>query len=1092
MILCSNCDTTNFEGNIYCNECGFRLPDPPPSTLENSVMDVQPLSSVVPITTSQLPPIKNKLVVASRGKSTLAKPRIRVQSKPQHGFLIKFNQLKDNFRGARREITPEPPAFPFARDPARYEAAIPLRRSFRYQHEPIGLNEVARFVGRQTEIDALAERILFSNGGAILVTGYRGVGKTSYIHQVVRKLKDALPWAQGLLGEMKIVDIYINLSRPVQPGQLMHHIIRRLYDRLVEKQLFQLLDQNLKKSLTLAYRRTSVNMARNMAVESGRRDNPGSSVRGSGTLKRSPGQNLKPALLGYDDRAAEDEIITITKRLNKGYLKPKTQWQRWKAFFRRRPNPRIRLKIVFVLDELDKLEEFTVKDFGKSNGTPKPIIDLIIGSLKNLFTTSGATFIFVAGKDLQERWLEDTGSGESLYESVFSYDQYLPCLWDNVDSICDEVFDQSQDMTPYDVQVMGDFRKYLAYKGRGIPRRIIRILNEFVEWNDDYPRLVFTRQQVRRFRFFSGLQSHLQDNEKTLFGEPHEAVPEAQIDKHRLGIYSLVDWVLRYGSEEFSLTDLLNVLRRLNVRITPQMIDHLIAVLVDTNYLEEVRKPLNQVFIGNPEAGEEKKYRLAPRRLVEMGGSIAKPLTGGELVLSSIGKYKVIKPIGRGGTAQVYHATDELTGRMVAVKVLSERLGNDSAIAARFEREAMVMSGLRHPNIVQLYDCGKAAGRLYIAMEYIDGLTLDELIYGRGKLSFDRAIAIAMQVAQTVHFIHQQGFVRNDIKPANIMLTASGRICLLDFGISKSADLVPQFSSNFDTLPGMIVGTPLFLAADQFEHHTADVRSDIYSLGMVLYQMLTGVYPLEYADLHGLIQAHLHQVPPPPSSHPGLPYTVDLVVLRCLEKDPDNRYQSMEKLHQALKDIAGDSSQVDLRSLVSVIREEARETGIREGAPTLVPLTGKRGTGSLHETIAPEPRIPRAVQAEGNALRPEVELIWLPTTSPEFNESIEPSSSPSLVLLNLSEASNPYYLSEGRNTFGRSIENDIILPDQKVSRHHGAFIFEKKNCLIEDFNSLAGTFVNGERVGAVRMLRHDDQIKIGDLVFAYKLPGMRY
>jgi hypothetical protein len=133
----------------------------------------------VPITSSPLPPIENKLVFDPRRKKTLAKPRTRLQGKQQQKYFNKFSLFKDNFRGSRREIIPVPPPFPFTRDLARYEATIPLISSFRYQHEPIGLNEAARFVGRLKEIDALAERILFSDGGSILISGYRGVGKTS-------------------------------------------------------------------------------------------------------------------------------------------------------------------------------------------------------------------------------------------------------------------------------------------------------------------------------------------------------------------------------------------------------------------------------------------------------------------------------------------------------------------------------------------------------------------------------------------------------------------------------------------------------------------------------------------------------------------------------------------------------------------------------------------------------------------------------------------------------------------------------------------------------------------------------------------------
>jgi hypothetical protein len=198
----------------------------------------------------------------------------------------------------------------------------------------------------------------------------------------------------------------------------------------------------------------------------------------------------------------------------------------------------------------------------------------------------------------------------------------------------------------------------------------------------------------------------------------------------------------------------------------------------------------------------------------------------------------------------------------------------------------------------------------------------------------------------------------------------------------------------------------------------------------------------------------------------------------------------MEKLHEELKDIAGNLSQVDLRSLVSAVREEVKEIGIRESVPTLVPLTSRRGAKSFRETASPEKQRTGALPSEKAAIASEIELIWL-TTSPDINEIAEPLGSPSIVLLNQSTATRPYSLSEGSNTFGRSVENDILLPDQKVSRHHGAFIIEKTDCLVEDFNSLGGTFVNGERVDHVRLLKHDDQIKIGDLVFAFKQPGIR-
>ncbi|MDQ3581270.1 MAG: ATP-binding protein [Pseudomonadota bacterium] len=422
-----------------------------------------------------------------------------------------------------------------------YEAAVPLTKKFRFVHEPVVGTTSTRFVGREIEMQSLAQRILFSKGGSFLVTGYRGVGKTSFVNQVVRTLELALPWAEGALGKTEIVDIYLNVARPVEPSEIMHHIIRRLRERLIEKDFYRLLDKKLREDLTLPYDRTSVNMARKLAESSERTfgfdeasigsDWMKAAVKLGWSSKRSKTQNYEMSYLGCDDKAAEHDIIRISRQLaDGGYSQPTPGWRRHGLIFWPREPQMVRLKIVFVFDELDKLEEFNPKG-GKGK---KPVIDEILGALKNLFTTSGVTFVFVAGKDLQERWLDDVGKGDSVYESVFSYDKYLPCLWSDVDPICNALLADSVTLPSYDKQVYEEFKKYLVFKGRGIPRRIIRTFNDFVGWNGEQPVLAFTRQAVRQIRFFAGLQEVLTTNEKLLFGESHEEVPGAQSDKRRL------------------------------------------------------------------------------------------------------------------------------------------------------------------------------------------------------------------------------------------------------------------------------------------------------------------------------------------------------------------------------------------------------------------------------------------------------------------------------------------------------------------------------------------------------------------------------
>jgi len=216
MIRCDNCGAQNLDGTVYCDECGrnFTLSSSPQSG-QYTVPQVETLYT----DTVRLPDeVFDEPVRLARTKQYLA--RLGLLLRPL--FIWRREDGGD----------PAAAACPFIRNRSKSEAVIPLVRSFRFIHEPVGVTTTSRFVGRRDDLESLAERILFSEGGSFLVTGYRGVGKTSFVNQVVRTLEDALPWAERNLGPTEIVDIYLNIARPVQPSELMHHIIRRLHDIL--------------------------------------------------------------------------------------------------------------------------------------------------------------------------------------------------------------------------------------------------------------------------------------------------------------------------------------------------------------------------------------------------------------------------------------------------------------------------------------------------------------------------------------------------------------------------------------------------------------------------------------------------------------------------------------------------------------------------------------------------------------------------------------------------------------------------------------------------------------------------------------------
>lgn len=1018
----------------------------------------------------------------------------------------------------------------------RYEAMVPLVKEFRFVHEPVDSTTATRFIGRENEMESLAQRILFSKGGSFLVTGYRGVGKTSYVNQVIRTLERALPWAEETLGKTEIVDIYLNVARPVEPSEIMHHIIRRLRERLIEKDFYRLLDKKLRKELTLAYDRTSVNMARKLAESSERSfgfneasigsDWMKAAVKVGWSSKRSKTEDYEMSYLGYDDKAAEHDIIRISGQLaDGGYFKPTPGWRRHGLIFRRREPQKVRLKIVFVFDELDKLEEFNAKG-GKAK---KPVIDEILGSLKNLFTTSGVTFVFVAGKDLQERWLDDVGKGDSVYESVFSYDKYLPCLWSNVDTICKALLADSVALPSYDKQVYEEFKRYLVFKGRGIPRRIIRTFNEFVAWNGEQPMLAFTRQAVRQIRFFAGLQDVLTRNEKLLFGETHEEVPGTQSDKRRLGVYYLIDWILRQSTSEFTLKDVLNASKRLSAKIAlaeeiaPHVAEEITRILVEAKYLQEVGKSLNRVQIEGsdplrrPNIVAEKRYRIASRRLGEMvavaaeleadlpsGPSLGTTFGWGKQT-TSIGKFKILRVIGRGGMGTVYEATDEDTGMKVAVKVSLDNANDE--LLGRFEREALIMKQLNHPNIVRLLDFGRDDGRVYIAMEYLDGITLEGILNQRGKLPVELAVAIAKPVAEAADYIHEQGFVRNDIKPTNIVLTGAGRVCLLDFGISRPVNSDSDLLNKFDTKTEGIIGTPQFMAPEQLKNYTVDRRSDIYSLGIILYKMLTGVFPFESANIIAIVRAQIEDVAEPPLQHvKSLPASIDAAVMKCLEKDPAKRFQTMKELSVELSKIAEEFPEVDLKSEVNRVATEAKAVARMDKVVTIQP------TFITHIDPPTMAGVPTPVAAAAPAAAgPPWTNAPTPRAAPIAAEPIEESAArfygsenfvpiddmprlsllrgnPDAVLFHVTLISeHPSYLLKPETTIGRSSDNAITLRDTRLSRYQAAVQLVNELWFIEDFNTSLGTFVNGEKIISRRQLADRDQITFGDFVFIFTM-----
>ena len=262
------------------------------------------------------------------------------------------------------------------------------------------------------------------------------------------------------------------------------------------------------------------------------------------------------------------------------------------------------------------------------------------------------------------------------------------------------------------------------------------------------------------------------------------------------------------------------------------------------------------------------------------------------------GRYRIQRKLGAGGMADVYLAEDQELGRRVAIKILNGRHANDAQFIERFRREAKNAAALNHPNIVSIYDRGEAEDTYYIAMEFLDGRTLKELIVGHGAAPVRVAIEYARQILSALRFAHRHGIVHRDIKPHNVLVDAEGRVKVTDFGIARAG-------TSQMTETGSIVGTAQYLSPEQAKGGEVDQRSDLYSLGVVLYELLTGKTPFEGDTPVEVAMKHLSNAPKPPSElRKDIPPELDMVVLRALAKDPNDRYQSADEMEGDLDRVA--------------------------------------------------------------------------------------------------------------------------------------------------------------------------------------------
>jgi serine/threonine-protein kinase len=737
---------------------------------------------------------------------------------------------------------------------ARRRAAavrLPVSPTFRYVHHPFAAQEedALPLLGNEEVVLALVERILHSNGGAFMLTGFRGVGKTTVI-------LSALDHLRAEIGKDSVVPVFLNVARPKTTEELLFEVIRRLYEALDDGGVLEKLDDEVRRQLILAYRRTSLSFTQTHGSGSERTRGLGfgipvpmlDALRIDLSGKTTESLAMEASFLAYSAADVEHDFLRIVS-LFRRHGPPETRWNG---------------KVVVVIDELDKL---TVSDEGRAS------LDALVSGLKNLLTTWGVHFVFIAGPDLHDLSMRHSHRGNSVYDSVFGWQLYVPCVWQATDRLLESTMTAGWQEHPE----FASLPDYLRFKARGVPRLLLMELNSLVEWHDGSPFLTLRTPDRARIEFYAGVERVLA--EFTGHGDGHAFAVAIDEDRWRIGAYYVTDWILRTLGRTFTANDVIpeegggddDALDPLLV-LQPEKVQALLEHLVTHEYVVRVRSlGADERHFGDVPDAQVAVYKLADDVVAKLrafardnvqeradlladgGTEIAAQPWGSSGVGQVVGnrRYELEQEIDRGGMGRVYIARDRQSGQIVAIKMLDvPGLEGDERMRARFMRKAKIATSLRHPNIVPTLDMfTEDDGRLGIVTEFISGTSLKQLLRQVRPEPSD-AVAIAAALLDALDYLSHHGVVRLDLKPSSIMIRRSAEPVIVDLGLAKHEHSETKITEAGDPL----IGTPAYLAPEVITGGEVDGRADIFTVGMLLWEMLTGQPAREPGELFEVLR----------------------------------------------------------------------------------------------------------------------------------------------------------------------------------------------------------------------------------------------
>ena len=786
------------------------------------------------------------------------------QSAPRRGWRWPRFQI----RWRRPEPPPEPPALnggatmivrrpttdSLAEARRRIEAVrLPLDESFRYVHHPFAAQDDGLpLLGNEEVVLALVERILHSNGGAFMLTGFRGVGKTTVILNALEELR-------AQLGSDAVVPVFLNVARPKTTEELLFEVIRRLFEALVDGGVLEKLPEEIQRQLILAYTRTSLSFTQTRGSATERTGGVGIGI----PLLEALGPKLELSKKTTDSLAMEASFLAYSA------ADVEHDFLRIVSLFRRRGEALTHWdgKVVVVIDELDKL---TATEAGK-----KSLTELVSG-LKNLLTTWGVHFVFIAGPDMHDLSLRQRHRGNSVYDSVFGWQLYVPCVWEATDRLLASVLPPG-----WEEQV--EFRSlpdYLRFKARGVPRLLLMELNALVEWHDGKPCVVLRAADRKRVEFYAGIERVLASFTGTAL-DGHSFSVAIDEDRWRIGAYYVTDWILRTLGRTFTVEDLipkegevaLDPLLVLEGEKVEDLLEHLrtneIVVRVRGHGADErhfgdvpeaqvaIYKVADDVGAKLREFARENVHERADLLADADDAAIAAQPWGktraGETVGN--GRYQLEEEIDRGGMGRVYRATDRQRGAEVAVKLLdaSDSAG-DKVMRARFLRKARIALELHHPNIVETLELlTEDEHRPGVVMEFVKGTSLQQLLR-QVRFAPKDAVFVARGLLDALACLAHDGIVRLDLKPSGIVVEPEFRPIIVDLGLAKRGEPdedAPPITVESDQL----IGTPAYLAPEIVRGGSVDIRADVFTVGMLLYEMLSRQPARRQGELFEVLKA---------------------------------------------------------------------------------------------------------------------------------------------------------------------------------------------------------------------------------------------